>query len=91
MKDFDDPRLTRTATRIAAPSAALGVEGLIALAVGVTGGGRLYFARAVLIPITLAIMLSFLVAPLANLLLRIALRARRFGVRRGGDCRSRSS
>ena len=71
MKDFDDPRLTRTATRIAAPSAALGVEGLITLAVGVLAVAALYFARDVLIPITLAIMLSFLVAPLADFLLRI--------------------
>ncbi|SIO58805.1 AI-2E family transporter [Paraburkholderia phenazinium] len=73
MKDFDDPRLTRTATRIAAPSAALGVEGLITLAVGVLAVAALYFARDVLIPITLAIMLSFLVAPLADFLLRIRL------------------
>src|SRR5580698_3189889 len=69
MRDFDDPRLTRTATRIA-PSTALGIEGLITLAVGVLAVAALYFARDVLIPITLAILLSFLVAPLANFLLR---------------------
>jgi predicted PurR-regulated permease PerM len=72
MKDFDDSRLTRPATRIA-PSAALGIEGLITLAVGVLAVAGLYFARDVLIPITLAIMLSFLVAPLADFLLRIRL------------------
>jgi predicted PurR-regulated permease PerM len=72
MRDFDDPRLTRTATRIA-PSTALGIEGLITLAVGVLAVAALYFARDVLIPITLAILLSFLVAPLANALLRIRL------------------
>ena len=72
MKDFDDSRLTRPATRIA-PSAALGIEGLITLAVGVLAVSALYFARDVLIPITLAIMLSFLVAPLADFLLRIRL------------------
>jgi predicted PurR-regulated permease PerM len=72
MKNFDDSRLTRPATRIA-PSAALGIEGLITLAVGVLAVAGLYFARDVLIPITLAIMLSFLVAPLADFLLRIRL------------------
>jgi predicted PurR-regulated permease PerM len=72
MKDFDDSRLTRPATRIA-PSAALGIEGLITLAVGVLAVAALYFARDVLIPITLAIMLSFLVAPLADFLLRVRL------------------
>ena len=72
MRDFDDPPLTRSATRIA-PSAALGIEGLITLALGVLAVAALYFARDVLIPITLAILLSFLVAPLANALLRIRL------------------
>lgn len=72
MKDFNDPRVARPATRIAA-STALGIEGLITLAVGVTLVAALYFARDVLIPITLAILLSFLVAPLANFLLRLRL------------------
>ncbi|RFU45274.1 AI-2E family transporter [Paraburkholderia sp. DHOC27] len=72
MKDFNDPRLGRPATRIAA-STALGIEGLITLAVGVTVVAALFFARDVLIPITLAILLSFLVAPLANFLLRLRL------------------
>ncbi|WP_144153451.1 AI-2E family transporter [Paraburkholderia sp. BCC1885] len=72
MKDFDDSRLTRPATRVA-PIAALGIEGLITLAVGVLAVSALYFARDVLIPITLAILLSFLVAPLADFLLRIRL------------------
>jgi predicted PurR-regulated permease PerM len=72
MKDFDDSRLTRPVTRIA-PSAALGIEGLTTLAVGVLAVAGLYFARDVLSPITLAIMLSFLVAPLADFLLRIRL------------------
>jgi predicted PurR-regulated permease PerM len=69
MKNFDDSRLTRLPARIPA-SAALGIEGLITLAVGVLAVSALYFARDVLIPITLAIMLSFLVAPLADFLLR---------------------
>ncbi|HZZ11191.1 MAG TPA: AI-2E family transporter [Paraburkholderia sp.] len=73
MKDFSDPRGVRPAARIQAPPAAFGVESVIALAVGVTVVACLYFARAVLIPITLAILLSFLVAPLANSLSRLKL------------------
>jgi predicted PurR-regulated permease PerM len=73
MKEFPDPRGARPAARIHAPPAALGIDGLVALAVGVTVIACLYFARAVLIPITLAILLSFLVAPLANLLGRLKL------------------
>jgi predicted PurR-regulated permease PerM len=73
MKDFPDPRGARPAARIHAPPAAFGIDGLIAIAVGVTIVACLYFARAVLIPITLAILLSFLVAPLANALGRLKL------------------
>lgn len=73
MKDFPDPRGVRPATRIQAPGPAFGIETVIALAVGVTVVACLYFARAVLIPITLAILLSFLVAPLANALGRLRL------------------
>jgi predicted PurR-regulated permease PerM len=75
MKDLNEarePRVARPATRITA-STALGIEGLITLAVGVTLVAALYFARDVLIPITLAILLSFLVAPLADFLLRLRL------------------
>lgn len=75
MKDFDDPRLAHPATPVAsmAPDAPLGIEALITLGVGVLAVAALYFARDVLIPITLAILLSFLVAPLANSLLRLHL------------------
>lgn len=73
MKESPDPRGARPAARIHAPPAALGIDGVVALAVGVTVVACLYFARAVLIPITLAILLSFLVAPLANLLGRLKL------------------
>ncbi|MFM0736080.1 AI-2E family transporter [Paraburkholderia xenovorans] len=73
MKPFPEPRETRPAARIQAPPAAFGVDSLVALAVGVTVVACLYFARAVLIPITLAILLSFLVAPLANSLARLRL------------------
>jgi predicted PurR-regulated permease PerM len=73
MKDLPDPRGTRPATRIQAPPAAFGIDGLIALGVGVTVVACLYFASAVLIPITLAILLSFLVAPLVDSLARLKL------------------
>jgi predicted PurR-regulated permease PerM len=73
MKDFPDSRGARPAARIQAPPAAFGIEGLIALGVGVTVVACLYFASAVLIPITLAILLSFLVAPLVDALARLKL------------------
>jgi predicted PurR-regulated permease PerM len=73
MKDIPDPRGVRPAARIQAPPAAFGLDSLIALAVGVTVVACLYFASAVLIPITLAILLSFLVAPLADALTRLRL------------------
>ena len=73
MKDLPDSRGVRPAARIPAPPTAFGLESLIALAVGVTIVACLYFASAVLIPVTLAILLSFLVAPLAELLTRLRL------------------
>ncbi|MFM0717401.1 AI-2E family transporter [Paraburkholderia strydomiana] len=73
MKDIPDPRGARPATRIQAPAAAFGIDGLVALGVGVTVVACLYFASAVLIPITLAILLSFLVAPLVDSLARLKL------------------
>jgi predicted PurR-regulated permease PerM len=73
MKDLPDPRGARPAARIQAPPAAFGIDGLVALGVGVTVVACLYFASAVLIPITLAILLSFLVAPLVDSLARLKL------------------
>jgi len=73
VKEPSDQPGPRPAARIQAPPAAFGIEGLIALAMGVTVIACLYFARAVLIPITLAILLSFLVAPLARSLVRLRL------------------
>ncbi|WP_176057129.1 AI-2E family transporter [Paraburkholderia sp. BCC1876] len=73
MKDLPDPRGARPATRIQAPPAAFGIDSLIALAVGMAVVACLYFASAVLIPITLAILLSFLVAPLVDALARLRL------------------
>ena len=72
MKDLPEPRGVRPAARIQA-SATLGIDGLVALGVGVTVVACLYFASAVLIPITLAILLSFLVAPLVDALARLKL------------------
>jgi hypothetical protein len=73
MKDLPDPRGARPAARIQAPPTAFGIDGLVALGVGVTAVACLYFASAVLIPITLAILLSFLVAPLVDSLARLKL------------------
>ncbi|WGS53181.1 AI-2E family transporter [Paraburkholderia sp. D15] len=73
MKDLPDPRGARPAVRVAAPPAAFGIDTLISLAVGITVVACLYFASAVLIPITLAILLSFLVAPLVDALARLRL------------------
>ena len=50
-----------------------GLSGLLTLAVAVVVVAGLYLGRAVLIPITLAVLLSFLLAPLVNLLRRIHL------------------
>ena len=47
-----------------APAAVPGVAGLLGLAVGVVVIAGLYFAQDVLIPITLAILLSFVLSPI---------------------------
>lgn len=52
------------------PAETPGLRGLLSLAVAVVVVGALYFAREVLIPITLAVLLSFLVAPIAAFLRR---------------------
>jgi predicted PurR-regulated permease PerM len=48
-----------------------GLSGLLTLAVAVVVVAGLYLGRTVLIPITLAVLLSFLLAPIVNLLRRI--------------------
>ncbi len=63
------PRLKTTV----APAEVPGVTGLLTLCVAVVAIAGLYFARDVLIPITLAVLLSFVLAPLAALLRRIGL------------------
>ncbi|HEX3351163.1 MAG TPA: AI-2E family transporter [Acetobacteraceae bacterium] len=55
------------------PAELPGLTGLLTLAVGVVIVAGLYFAREVLIPITVAVLLSFLLAPLVNLLRRVHL------------------
>jgi len=47
------------------------IRGLLTLAVGVVVVAGLYLGRDVLIPITLAVLLSFVLAPLADLLQRV--------------------
>ena len=48
-----------------------GLSGLLALSVGVVTVAGLYLGRTLLIPIALAVLLSFLLAPLVNLLRRV--------------------
>ena len=49
-----------------APAETPGLSGLLALAVAVVVIAALYFAREVLIPITVAVILSFMLAPLVS-------------------------
>jgi hypothetical protein len=56
-----------------APAETPGLGGLLALAIGVVVVAALYLAREVLIPVTLAVLLSFALAPLAGLLQRLRL------------------
>ena len=53
-----------------APVEAPGVNALLTLAVGVVVIAALFLAREVLIPVTLAVLLSFVLAPLVDLLRR---------------------
>src|ERR1700722_7458088 len=55
------------------PAQTPGTSGLMTLATGVVIVGALYIGREVLIPITLAVLLSFVLAPLVDLLRRIRL------------------
>ncbi len=63
---------SRQPTKIA-PVETPGVTSLLTLTVAVVVVTALYFGRDVLIPITLAVLLSFLVAPIVNLLGRARL------------------
>jgi len=55
------------------PAETPSLRSLLSIAVSVVVVAGLYFGRSVLIPITLAILLSFLLAPLVNLLRRLHL------------------
>jgi predicted PurR-regulated permease PerM len=55
------------------PADTPGVQGLLTLAVAVVVIAGLYLGREVMIPIILAVLLSFLLAPLVNLLRRLHL------------------
>src|SRR5579863_3308086 len=72
MSKLIEPRSPRPATRVEPPEAP-SMQGLVTLAVGVAVVAGLYFAREVLIPVTFAVLLSFLVSPLVNFLIRIRL------------------
>ncbi len=62
----------RKPTQIVPPEVP-GVNALLTLAVGVVVVAALYLAREVLIPITLAVLLSFLLAPVVSLMHRLHL------------------
>jgi predicted PurR-regulated permease PerM len=69
----DDGRMTERRPISVAPAETPGLSGLLTLAVAVVVVAGLYLGRTVLIPITLAVLLSFLLAPIVNLLRRIHL------------------
>ncbi len=71
MSDQGTPSGLRPAT--IAPAETPGLTGLLTLAIGVVVVAGLYLGRTVLIPITLAVLLSFLLVPLVNLLRRLHL------------------
>ncbi len=69
---MSDVAASRLKTQVA-PAELPGLRGLTTLAVGVVTIAALYFARDVLVPITLAVLLSFVLAPLVDLLRRLRL------------------
>ena len=71
MPDLSDP-LHRHPAQVAAAETP-GLRGLLTVAVAVVVVAGLYLGRSMLIPITLAVLLSFLLAPLVNLLRRVHL------------------
>jgi predicted PurR-regulated permease PerM len=69
----DNGSTTEPRPTTVAPAETPGLTGLLTLAVAVVVVAGLYLGRTVLIPITLAVLLSFLLAPVVNLLRRIHL------------------
>lgn len=68
----DGPSVEAGATQIR-PVSAPELRSLLGIAVGAVVIAALYFAQDVLIPITLAVMLSFVLSPVVNLLQRLRL------------------
>ena len=68
MLDFPVPSDRRPVQ--VAPVESPGLRSLLTVAVAFVVVAGLYFGRSVLIPLTLAVLLSFLLAPLVNLLRR---------------------
>ena len=62
-----DPRALATAPVVPAPSSPE-LKTLVAVAVGAIVVSALYIAQDILIPITLAVMLAFVLSPLVNVL-----------------------
>ena len=69
----DDGGVTGPRPAVVTAAETPGLSGLLTLAVAVVVVAGLYLGRTVLIPITLAVLLSFLLAPIVNLLRRIHL------------------
>ncbi len=67
------PPLTIAGPAKVEPAGTPGLVGLLTLAVFVVIVSGLYLARDVMIPVTLAVLLSFLLAPVVNLLRRLHL------------------
>ncbi|HEY0423078.1 MAG TPA: AI-2E family transporter, partial [Rhodopila sp.] len=67
----DESNLTARRPTAVAPAETPGLTGLLTLAVAVVVVAGLYLGRTVLIPITLAVLLSFLLAPIVGVLRRI--------------------
>ena len=72
MLDAPPMSLPRAAVQVP-PADTPGVQGLLTLAVAVVIVAGLYLGREVMIPIILAVLLSFLLAPVANFLRRLHL------------------
>jgi predicted PurR-regulated permease PerM len=64
-------RMTQPAGQKILPPGLPATNSLLTLAVGVVVVAALYLAKEVLIPVTLAVLLSFLLAPIASLLRRL--------------------
>jgi predicted PurR-regulated permease PerM len=68
----EEPVVARTPAQVPPPLVP-GLRGLLTLAIGVVLVAALYFGREVFIPLVLAVLLSFVLAPIVNLLRRMRL------------------